>query len=135
MIIDNDEGSNNYQHLSTSQQPQVVQLDDMRREYIIATSRLMVHDGDETLAIANLPSDPIDLVRRLIEPEQHFDQALTLCRTLDVDASVVYDLLTSKCIHLDAHETDVSAESLDNNSMLRSHGCICLSGSFNQKYI
>ncbi|KAG8956665.1 hypothetical protein FRC04_000143 [Tulasnella sp. 424] len=77
----------------------VVELADIREEYMLVLSRLALAHRYPQHDIANLVIGPEDIVSRFVQ-EGAFDDALSNARSLGVPMTALFESLTARCIHL-----------------------------------
>lgn len=111
---------------SASRAPEIVELDDVRREYMMALSRLQLSADfpelertselqvavSESLHRLTVDACPFfrsafaldaEAVVALFSQLGMFDQAFTVARVLDVDTANLFELVTEKCVALSLH--------------------------------
>ncbi|KIO30211.1 hypothetical protein M407DRAFT_20680 [Tulasnella calospora MUT 4182] len=88
----------------------VVELADIREEYMLVLSRLALAHRYPQHDIANLVIGPEDIVSRFVQ-EGAFDDALSNARSLGVPMTALFESLTARCIHLSRAGATLSEDS------------------------
>ncbi|KAG8865283.1 hypothetical protein FRB96_000173 [Tulasnella sp. 330] len=90
-----------YDNLSkgVGQELEVVELSDIRQEYMLVLSRLSLAVRYPDHDIGKFLIGPIDIVSRYIQ-NNAFDEAMGAARSLDVPMTAIFENLTSRCVAL-----------------------------------
>ncbi|KAG9016926.1 hypothetical protein FRB93_009456 [Tulasnella sp. JGI-2019a] len=92
------------------QELEVVELSDIRQEYMLVLARLSLAARYPDHDIGKFLIGPVDIVSRYIQ-NGAFDEAIGAARSLDVSMTAIFENLTSRCLELSRMRgTDIEQE-------------------------